>query len=169
MGYAAREGDGPVIDLLLQQGMTPAEISAALFEAAGEGHEDLVRVFLMNGDPLVVDGQVAAFRRVNSGPDLRSNMAVGGKAEEAEMTDDIVRLVEAIRPKLMADGMFLVGVDVVGDKLMEVNVFSPGGLGSCASLYDIDFTAAVIDDLERKTGIREHYGSALPNIQLATM
>ena len=72
-------------------------------------------------------------------------------------------------PKLIADGMFLVGLDIVGDKLMEVNVFSPGGLGSCGALYDVDFTTAVIADLERKTGVREHYGSKLPNIQRATI
>ena len=41
-------------------------------------------------------------------------------------------VAEAVRPKLLADGMFLVGLDIVGDKLMEVNVFSPGGLGTSA-------------------------------------
>ena len=88
----------------------------------------------------------------------------------------MLRLVEAVRPKLMADGLFLVGLDIVGDKLMEVNVFSPGGLGSCAALYGVDFAAAVVDDLERRLlhqrgllAIREHYGSELLNIQLATM
>ena len=44
-----------------------------------------------------------------------------------------------VRPKLVADGMFLVGLDIVGDKLMEVNVFSPGGLGSCQSCTSVDF------------------------------
>ena len=37
-----------------------------------------------------------------------------------------------IRPKLVADGMFLVGIDIVGDKILEVNVFSPGNLDSCS-------------------------------------
>jgi glutathione synthase len=134
-----------------------------------EASEGDVRVFLMNGSPLVQDGKVAAFRRVNSGPDLRSNMSVGGKAVEAELTEDMLRLVEAIRPKLMADGMFLVGVDVVGDKLMEVNVFSPGGLGSCQRLYGADFAEAVIRDLERKVGLYDHYGPSLDNRRLATL
>ena len=93
----------------------------------------------------------------------------GGKAEAVKVTDEMLGLVEAVRPKLVADGLFLVGLDIVGDKLMEVNVFSPGGLGSCAALYGVDFAAAVIDDLERKLAIREHYGSELLNIQLATM
>lgn len=64
--------------------------------------------------------------------------------------------------------MFLVGVDVVGAKLMEVNVFSPDGLGSCQRLYDADF-AEPIRDLERKVGLYEHYGPSLDNRRLATL
>ena len=128
-----------------------------------------VRMFVMNGRPLQVDGTSAAFRRRPGERDVRSNMSAGGSAEEVKVTDGMLQLVDAVRPKLIADGLFLVGLDIVGDKLMEVNVFSPGGLGSCGALYDLDFTAAVIDDLQRKAGIREHYGSELPNVQLATM
>ena len=128
-----------------------------------------VRMFVMNGRALEVGGVYAAFRRRPGATDVRSNMSAGGSAEAVKVTDEMLQLVEAVRPKLLADGMFLVGLDIVGDKLMEVNVFSPGGLGSCGRLYDVDFTSAVIEDLERKTGIREHYGAALPNAQLATM
>lgn len=51
---------------------------------------------------------------------------------------------------------------------MEVNVFSPGGLGSSAALYDENFAAAIIEDLERKVGIRS-YHRQLRNIDLATL
>ncbi|MDY0908807.1 glutathione synthetase [Microbacterium sp. CFBP9034] len=134
--------------------------------AAKEGD---VRLFVMNGSALEVDGVYAAFRRRPGEADIRSNMSAGGSAEPVKVTDEMLKLVEAVRPKLIADGMFLVGLDIVGDKLMEVNVFSPGGLGSCGALYNVDFTTPVIEDLERKTGIREHYGSQLPNIQRATI
>ena len=92
-----------------------------------------VRMFVMNGRALEVDGVYAAFRRRPGETDVRSNMSAGGSAEAVKVTDEMLQLVEAVRPKLLADGMFLVGLDIVGDKLMEVNVFSPGGLGSCAS------------------------------------
>ncbi|SFS17550.1 glutathione synthase [Microbacterium sp. cf046] len=128
-----------------------------------------VRMFVMNGRPLEIDGAYAAFRRRPGETDVRSNMSAGGTAEAVTVTDEMLQLVEAVRPKLLADGMFLVGLDIVGDKLMEVNVFSPGGLGSCGDLYGLDFTVPVLEDLERKAGIREHYGSELPNAQLATM
>lgn len=75
----------------------------------------------------------------------------------------------AVRPKLLADGMFLVGLDIVGDKLMEVNVFSPGGLGSCRSLYGVDFAPAIIEDLERKVSVRKHYKGQIGNANLATI
>jgi glutathione synthase len=128
-----------------------------------------VRMFVMNGEPLTVDGQIAAFRRKSSGEDIRSNMSAGGKAVAVQVTKEMLGLVEAVRPKLVADGMFLVGLDIVGDKLMEVNVFSPGGLGSCQQLYDVDFAPAIIKDLERKAGMRAHYGPQLHNRALATL
>lgn len=128
-----------------------------------------VRMFVMNGQPLMMNGKYAAFRRKSSGSDMRSNMSAGGKAMAVNVTDDMLEMVEVVRPKLVADGMFLVGLDIVGDKLMEVNVFSPGGLGSCQSLYEENFAIGVIEDLERKLRIRGHYGSQLSNVDLATI
>jgi glutathione synthase len=127
-----------------------------------------VRLFVMNGEPLERNDRVAAFRRVNEGPDVRSNMHVGGEARSVEVTEEMLHLVDLVRPKLIADGMFLVGLDIVGDKLMEVNVFSPGGLGSCQQLYEIDFTKPVIEALETKVELRRHYGR-VDNAQLATL
>ncbi|MDO5740767.1 MAG: glutathione synthetase [Ornithinimicrobium sp.] len=134
-----------------------------------QAKEGDVRMFLMNGKPLMVDGKYAAFRRRSSGADVRSNMSAGGKAEQVVVTAGMLALAEAVRPKLVADGMFLVGIDIVGDKLMEINVFSPGGLGSCQALYDVDFAPAVIEDLERKVAMRAHYGRELANAALATL
>jgi glutathione synthase len=134
-----------------------------------EAAEGDVRMFVLNGQPLVHEGHIAAFRRVNEGPDLRSNMSVGGKAVEVEVTEEMLRLVEVVRPKLLDNGMFLVGLDIVGDKLMEVNVFSPGGLGSCQRLYGANFAVPVIADLERKVELHRHYGPALDNLRLATL
>ena len=74
-----------------------------------------------------------------------------------------------MRPKLLADGMFLVGLDIVGDKLMEVNVFSPGGLGSCETLYKAKFCDAVDRRPGHKVDLREHYRGALTNVSLATL
>lgn len=138
-------------------------------ELLPEADEGDVRLFLMNGEPLVAGKHHAAFRRVNTTKDRRSNMRVGGKAEAVKVTDSMLEVADTVRPKLLADGMFLVGLDIVGDKLMEVNVFSPGGLGSCESLYRVKFTDVVIDALERKVALAGHYGGTLDNATLATL
>lgn len=128
-----------------------------------------VRMFVMNGEPLMAGDHHAAFRRVNKTTDPRSNMRVGGTAEPVKVTDAMLELADIVRPKLLADGMFLVGLDIVGDKLMEINVFSPGGLGSCESLYKAKFTDTVIDALEHKIKLRRHYATRLDNTRLATL
>jgi glutathione synthase len=74
-----------------------------------------------------------------------------------------------IRPKLIADGMFLVGIDIVGDRILEVNVFSPGNLESCSEMTGVDFTAPVLDALERKVTIAKQYNGAFDNRHLAIM
>ena len=122
----------------------------------------------MNGQPLQVNGKYAAFRRKSGGSDMRSNMSAGGKALAVKVTDEMLAMVEVVRPKLVADGMFLVGLDIVGDKLMEVNVFSPGGLGSCQALYEENFAVPIIRDLERKLDIRRHHAD-ITNVNLATL
>ena len=127
-----------------------------------------VRMFVMNGQPLQVNGKYAAFRRKSGGSDMRSNMSAGGKALAVKVTDEMLAMVEVVRPKLVADGMFLVGLDIVGDKLMEVNVFSPGGLGSCQKLYEENFAVPIIRDLERKLDIRRHHAD-ITNVNLATL
>ena len=134
-------------------------------EAAKDGD---TRLFVMNGQPLARDGQYAAFRRVNESADMRSNMHAGGEAHPAKVTDEMLQMVDLVRPKLLDDGMFLVGLDIVGNKLMEVNVFSPGGLGSSQQLYEVDFTQPVIEALERKVELRRSYPN-LPNARLATL
>jgi glutathione synthase len=126
-----------------------------------------VRLFVMNGEPLMLDGKYAAFRRTNTTKDIRSNMSAGGKATKVAVTDEMLEMVEVVRPKLVADGMFLVGLDIVGDKLMEINVFSPGGLGSAQALYEVNFAPAIIGELERKVNIRKHYPE-IDNHTLAT-
>jgi glutathione synthase len=127
-----------------------------------------VRIFVMNGEPLKVGDSYAAFRRARQSEDFRSNVSVGAEAEAVEVDDTMLAIVEQTKPKLVADGMFLVGLDLVGDKLLEVNVFSPGGLGSAGKVTGADFTVPVLESLERKVEIREKDGQPT-NRKLATM
>ena len=128
-----------------------------------------IRLFLMNGEPLQIGGKYAALRRVASPDDIRSNIHAGGKAEAVEIGETELRVAELIRPKLVADGMFLVGIDIVGDKILEVNVFSPGNLGSCSRLAGVDFSEPVLDAIERKVAIAAQYALSFDNRRLAVL
>ena len=128
-----------------------------------------VRLFVMNGRALEVDGKFAAFRRVNKTGDARNNMHSGGESVPAEVTQQMLELVELVRPKLVRDGMFLVGLDIVDDKLIEINVFSPGGLGSAAKHTGVEFVEFVIRDLERKVKYKQYYGASVQNAEIATL
>ncbi|MFH1845536.1 MAG: glutathione synthetase [bacterium] len=127
------------------------------------------RLFMMNGRPFRVKGKYAAFKRVRTGGDMRSNIHAGGKLAAATITDEALRIAEIVRPKLVQDGMFLTGLDVVGDKLMEINVFSPGGLGSAQKFTKVNFCRYVIEALQRKVDYMEFYGRNFGNVEMSTL
>jgi glutathione synthase len=141
-------------------------IAQAYVPAAKKGD---IRLFLMNGRPLEIDGKYAALRRVAARDDIRSNIHAGGTAEAVEIGEIELRVAEIIRPKLLADGMFLIGVDIVGDKILEVNVFSPGNLQRCSELAGVDFSVPILDAIERKVAIKSQYAHAFDNRQLAIL
>ena len=141
-------------------------IAQAYVPAAKKGD---IRFFLMNGRPLQIGNKYAALRRVQSKDDIRSNIHAGGKAVVVEIGDVELGVAELIRPKLIADGMFLVGIDIVGDKILEVNVFSPGNLHSCSQMAGVDFSEAIMDSIERKVAIAKDFAGAFDNRVLASL
>jgi len=134
-----------------------------------EAVEGDVRFFLMNGLPLQREGKYAAFRRAPAKGEIRSNIHAGGSAEKIEVTPTMLKIAETVRPKLVADGMFLVGLDIVGEKLLEINVFTPGGLNNLSQMYGVEFTQSVIEAVEQKVTIRDAYLGKMSNRQLATL
>ncbi|MBW9115652.1 glutathione synthase [Rhizobium cauense] len=128
-----------------------------------------VRMFLMNGRPLQRDGAYAAFRRVPAKGDVRSNMSAAGTAAAVEVTPEMLAVAELVRPKLIEDGMFLVGLDIVGSKILEINVFTPGGLPDIAELHGVDLAPDVIAALEEKIKMKSNYAGKLSNRILATL
>ena len=123
----------------------------------------------MNGVPLQRDGKYAAFRRVPAKGEIRSNMHANGTPEPVEITPEILTIAETVRPKLIQDGMFLVGLDIVGDKILEINVFTPGGLNNISQMYKTNFSESVIAALEEKIAMRAAYGRSVTNRELNTL
>jgi glutathione synthase len=125
---------------------------AIVQEFVDGGEDGDARIFLLEGKILECQGEQAAFRRVPTGTDPRANISTGGRSVPLEIGAVEVAIVDAMGPKLVEDGMFFVGIDVVGDKVVEINAESPGGMQSVERLYDIDACPAVIEALERLAG-----------------
>ena len=134
-----------IMEAVLQDGYVYAQ---GYVDGAEEGD---MRIFLLDGELIEVDGHVSAFRRVPEGNDPRANICKGGKMQPEDLTEKQRLVVEAMRDKLVQDGMFFVGIDVIGDKVIEINAESPGGLQAIERLYEVDLCPVVIDALERRT------------------
>ena len=152
-----------MVDAVARDGYVVAQ---EYLPAAAEGD---TRLFMMNGQPLRYKGRYAAFRRQRSGEDIRSNIHAGGHKAQAVIDSRSLQIAEIVRPKLVEDGMFLVGLDIVGDKLMEINVFTPGGLGSAQTFENVNFTHAVIAALEAKVQYMGYYRRDFNNVDMATL
>jgi glutathione synthase len=114
------------------------------------------RLLLLNAEPIRTEKGVAIYRRrpaigVNGGPPESATRS------RCEMGPVEARICDILRPKLLADGLYFVGVDIVGDKILELNVFTPGGIHSIHELYGIDVADIVIRDLERRVRLRAAY------------
>jgi len=138
-------------------------------EYISEAEDGDIRLLMMNGEPLQKDGKYAAFKRVRSEDDIRNNVSVGAKVKKAVITKEILEIAEIVRPRLAQDGMFLVGLDVVGNKVLEVNVFSPGGLGNAEKMEGVDFSIPIVDAIERKVGYMKCYNKKINSHHLATI
>jgi len=116
------------------------------------------RLLLLGAEPIRVGKRVAIYRRhVVIGATAGAPPETSGARSKCEFSAVDARICEIIRPKLLADGLYLVGVDIVGDKILELNVFTPGGIHSVHELYGIDVAETVIRDLERRTRLRAAY------------
>jgi glutathione synthase len=107
-----------MIEISTFQGRIPVMVQEYL-PAAKQGDK---RVILLDGEP------IGAVNRVPSGDEFRGNMAVGGQAVQAEVTDRDREIAARLAPVLHRDGLFFVGIDIIGGYLTEVNVTSPTGL-----------------------------------------
>lgn len=133
-----------ILHVLTRQGYAMAQ---SYVPEAAQGD---TRVLLLEGKLLEVDGRAAIVRRVPGGKDFRSNVSAGGHAAGAELTPFMRELCETVGPRLLRDGIFLAGLDLIGEKVVEINVFSPGGLGDAGGFAERDFLSPVLEAIARR-------------------
>jgi glutathione synthase len=104
------------------------------------------RIIVLNGEPL------GAVLRVPLEEEIRGNIHVGGQCVRAEVTSRDQEICKALSPLLLQDGLYFVGLDVIGNYLTEVNVTSPTGIQEINSLNGVRLESQVIDFIEKKAG-----------------
>ena len=140
--FLLAQGDSNVnalVESVTRNGGRNAIVQALIPEIYEEGDK---RILLVEGELL---GVVA---RVPSRGDLRSNIHVGGSAAPAELSDADRLIIDTMRDRLLADRLFFVGLDVIGGKLIEVNVTSPTLIQQMSRLTGQNLAAPVIIRLE---------------------
>lgn len=130
-----------IIDVLRRQGLVMAQ-NFLPGAAAGD-----TRLIVVNGELLEQDGHVAAIHRVPGAGELRSNIHSGGHSIPPTITPAMRDLVAQVGPILHADGLHVVGLDVIDDQIIEVNCYSPGGLGGATEFSGIDFYDLLLNRL----------------------
>lgn len=101
------------------------------------------RIVLMDGEPL------GAILRVPAAGEFRGNLAAGGTARPATITERDREIIDAVAPRLRRDGLYFVGLDVIGNYLTEVNVTSPTGIQEIDRFGGIHAESRVIEWAEQ--------------------
>jgi glutathione synthase len=129
-----------LIELSTNLGKTPVMVQEFL-PAVVEGDK---RIILLDGEA------IGAVNRIPQAGELRGNMAAGGSVAQASLTERDRQICEVIAPTLKRDGLYFVGIDVIGGYLTEVNVTSPTGIREIDRLNAVSLGDHIMDWLEGK-------------------
>lgn len=124
-----------LIEISTKQGQEPVMFQTYL-PAAKEGDK---RIIMLNGKA------IGAVNRIPTGKEFRGNMAVGGRVAKTEITEREYEICEYLAPKLIANGLYFVGIDVIGGYLTEVNVTSPTGIREIDLFNNVSLGKKVIE------------------------
>ena len=124
----------------------PIMVQEYLDEVKQEGD---VRILLLNGEIL------GAVRRKPREGEFRTNILAGAKAFQHEVTPKEREICQIIKKRLVKDGLYLVGIDIIGDRLVGINCLSPGGIPQINRLDNVKLEANVIDFIEQRVRGKE--------------
>ena len=141
--FRVKENDpnySSIFEMFMESSREPV-IAQAFLPAVSKGDK---RILIIDGEP------IGAINHVPQKGETRSNMHVGGKAVKTDLTEDDLRICRAIGPMLKERGQILVGIDVIGDKMTEINITSPTGVQELKRFSGIDAVAACWDAIDAK-------------------
>lgn len=110
------------------------------------------RILVVNGKPVPY-----CLARIPASGETRGNLAAGGRGEARPLSDSDWAIANAVAPTLKAKGLIFVGLDIIGDKLTEINVTSPTCIREIEAAFDISITGMLFDEIEQLlTARRQH-------------
>jgi glutathione synthase len=101
------------------------------------------RVLVVNGEPVPF-----CLARIPASGETRGNLAAGGRGEARPLTESDWAIARAVGPTLKAKGLIFVGLDIIGDKLTEINVTSPTCIREIEAAFPISITGLLFDQIE---------------------
>ncbi len=101
------------------------------------------RVLVINGEPVPY-----CLARIPASGETRGNLAAGGRGEARPLTESDWAIARAVGPALKAKGLVFVGLDIIGDKLTEINVTSPTCIREIEAAFPISITGLLFDQIE---------------------
>ncbi|CCG86043.1 glutathione synthase [Erwinia piriflorinigrans] len=101
---------------------------------------------------LVVDGEPVPYclARIPKSGETRGNLAAGGRGEARPLSDSDWEIARRVAPVLKKKGLIFVGLDIIGDKLTEINVTSPTCIREIEAAFPISVTAMLMDAIEKR-------------------
>lgn len=137
----ARSNINSLLDFYIDESGENYVILQEYIEGAENGD---VRVLMLNGQA------IGAYHRKPAEGEVRANIQAGGSAHKYKLTESQQRICKKVGAKLVSDGLFFVGLDMIGDKILEVNVLNPGGITNINKLNKVKLQKQVVDFLEEK-------------------
>lgn len=135
---------GVIIETLTHHGQQFAMVQKYLPEIT-DGDK---RILIIDGEPMPY-----ALARIPSAGETRGNLAAGGSGRPQPLSESDWALARQVGPELKRRGLTIVGLDVIGDRITEINVTSPTCMREIEAAYDINIAAKVFEAIERQLGL----------------
>jgi len=101
------------------------------------------RILIVNGEPMPY-----CLARIPAKGETRGNLAAGGRGEARPLSPTDKLIADTIGPELKKRGLYFVGLDVIGDKVTEINVTSPTCIREIEAAYPINISGKLMDAIE---------------------
>jgi glutathione synthase len=137
--------DDPNVGVIIETLTNHGEMFAMVQKFISDIKDGDKRILMIDGEPIPY-----CLARIPAKGETRGNLAAGGRGEARPLSDADRWIAAQVGPTLKEKGLIFVGLDVIGDKLTEINVTSPTCIKEIENAFDVDITGKLFDVIESK-------------------